>query len=41
MNRIIGAIQSINFFSNRIVAIYNDEDSPTEEPQPDLDTEES
>ena len=32
---------SINFFSNRIVAIYNDEDSPTEEPQPALDTEES
>ena len=31
----------INFFSNRIVAIYNDEDSQAEEPQPDLDTEES
>ena len=31
----------INFFSNRVVAIYNDEDSQAEEPQPDLDTEES
>ena len=31
----------INFFSNRIVDIYNDEDSQAEEPQPDLDTEES
>ena len=31
----------IGFFSNRVVAIYNDVDSQTEEPQPDLDTEES
>jgi len=31
----------INFFSNRVVAIYNDEDSQAEEPQPDLNTEES
>ena len=31
----------IGFFSNRVVAIYNDEDSQAEEPQPDLDTEES
>ena len=31
----------INFFSNRIVAIYNDEDSSTEETQSDLNTEEN
>ena len=31
----------IGFFSNRVVAIYNDVDSQTEEPQSDLDTEES
>lgn len=31
----------INFFSSRVVAIYNNVDSQTEEPQPDLDTEES
>tara|TARA_R110002049_G_C9138252_1_gene559423 strand:- start:1855 stop:2127 length:273 start_codon:yes stop_codon:yes gene_type:complete len=31
----------IGFFSNRVVAIYNNVDSQTEEPQPDLDTEES
>ena len=31
----------INFFSNRIVAIYNDEDSSTEESQSDLNTEEN
>ena len=31
----------IGFFSNRVVAIYNDVDSQTEETQPDLDTEES
>tara|TARA_R110000803_G_scaffold110544_1_gene178956 strand:- start:9369 stop:9641 length:273 start_codon:yes stop_codon:yes gene_type:complete len=31
----------INFFSNRIVAIYNDGDSSTEETQSDLNTEEN
>ena len=31
----------IGFFSSRVVAIYNNVDSQTEEPQPDLDTEES
>jgi hypothetical protein len=31
----------INFFSNRVVAIYNDEDSSTEETQSDLNTEEN
>ena len=31
----------IGFFSNRVVAIYNDGDSQTEESQPDLNTKES
>ena len=31
----------INFFSNRIVSLYNDEGSPSEETQPDTSTEES
>ena len=31
----------IGFFSNRVVAIYNDVDSQTEESQPDLNTKES
>ena len=31
----------IGFFSNRVVAIYNAVDSHTEDPHPDLDTEES
>jgi len=32
---------SINFFSNRIVALYNDEESPLEETELDESTEES
>jgi len=31
----------INFFSNRIVALYNDEESPLEETELDESTEES
>jgi ABC-type antimicrobial peptide transport system ATPase subunit len=32
---------SINFFSNRIVALYNDEESPSEETELNESTEES